>query len=246
VKIDALLEFLERADDYDSYERVVQQLERVITLFGFEYYGVLRQPKPVEDLSSLILCGRWPEGWPEVYAAKKLILSDPTIRYLQVAHRPFRWRHALSLFRTDPHRKRMERMMAEAKKFKLEDGYIFPVHGRTGLLGNMSVSGLLIELRPMELSLFSAFADRAFWRLMEITNKSGELELLANVDTQLTKRELEVLNYLADGLTSNEMGQILEISSHTVDWYMNGIQDKLKAKNRQHVVATALRMGLIG
>jgi LuxR family transcriptional regulator, quorum-sensing system regulator SdiA len=163
-----------------------------------------------------------------------------------VAHRPFRWRHALSLFRTDPHRKRMERMMAEAKKFKLEDGYIFPVHGRTGLLGNMSVSGLLIELRPMELSLFSAFADRAFWRLMDITNKSGELELLANVDTQLTKRELEVLNYLADGLTSNEMGQILEISSHTVDWYMNGIQDKLKAKNRQHVVATALRMGLIG
>jgi hypothetical protein len=29
-------------------------------------------------------------------------------------------------------------------------------------------------------------------------------------------------------MTSNEMGATLGLSAHTVDWYMNGIQDKLQ------------------
>jgi LuxR family transcriptional regulator len=65
------------------------------------------------------------------------------------------------------------------------------------------------------------------------------------MDTRMTRREMEVLNYLADGLTSNEISKILKISNHTVDWYMNGIQDKLNAKNRQHVVALSFRLGLV-
>ena len=46
-------------------------------------------------------------------------------------------------------------------------------------------------------------------------------------------------------MTSNEMGATLGMSAHTVDWYMNGIQEKLHARNRHHVVAIAFRLGLI-
>ena len=56
---------------------------------------------------------------------------------------------------------------------------------------------------------------------------------------------MEALNYLADGMTSHEIARVLKISNHTVDWYMNGIQEKLKAKNRHHVVALSFRLGLI-
>jgi LuxR family transcriptional regulator len=56
---------------------------------------------------------------------------------------------------------------------------------------------------------------------------------------------MEVLNHLAEGMTSMEISRMLKISNHTVDWYMNSIQDKLNAKNRQHIVAIAFRNGLI-
>jgi LuxR family transcriptional regulator len=56
---------------------------------------------------------------------------------------------------------------------------------------------------------------------------------------------MEVLSHLADGMTSIEISRLLKISNHTVDWYMNSIQDKLKARNRQHIVAIAFRNGLI-
>jgi hypothetical protein len=39
---------------------------------------------------------------------------------------------------------------------------------------------------------------------------------------------METLEYLGYGMTSNEMGATLGLSAHTVDWYMNGIQDKLQ------------------
>ena len=76
----------------------------------------------------------------------------------------------------------------------------------------------------------------------------GEAEALDSptlMETPLTRRELEILHYLADGMTSIEISKLLSISNHTVDWYMNGIQDKLKAKNRQQAVALAFRYGLI-
>jgi LuxR family transcriptional regulator len=56
---------------------------------------------------------------------------------------------------------------------------------------------------------------------------------------------MEILHYLAEGMTSMEISKHLKISNHTVDWYMNGLQDKLRAKNRQQAVALAFRYGLI-
>jgi len=56
---------------------------------------------------------------------------------------------------------------------------------------------------------------------------------------------MEVLSLLADGMTSNEIARELQISSHTVDWYINVIQEKFGAKNRQHVIAMAFRLGLV-
>lgn len=245
MSVNQIIQFLVVADECRSPEEVVVELEKLLRVYRFDYYGLLRHPKPHENPMKLVLVGRWPDRWPETYIAKKFVLIDPTIRYLAQAQKGFRWRDTIAAFRNDPHRKRMERMMGESIRFGLEDGYIFPIHGRQGLLGNMTLGGKPVDLSPVEMSLFDAVAKKAFWRLLELKKETDELDAAASVDTKMTRREMEVLNYLADGMTSNEISKVLQISNHTVDWYMNGIQDKLNAKNRQHVVALALRLGLI-
>lgn len=244
MNINQLLHFLVVADECRSATEIVAELEKLVAAYGFDYYGLVRQPKPDENPLELVLCGRWPEGWPQMYIAKKYVLIDPTIRYLSQAQSGFRWRDTAHAFRADPHRKRMERMLMDGMRFGLLDGYIFPVHGRTGLLGNMTVGGKPIDLSPIEISLFDAVAKKAFWRMLELT-REGDVSSAKAIDSRMTRREMEVLSYLADGLTSIEISKILKISNHTVDWYMNGIQDKLNAKNRQHVVALAFRLGLV-
>ena len=140
-----LVNFLGLIDEMKTRGEIVQEFERVLDLYGFDYYGIVRQPKPNENPLSLLLAGRWPDGWPQIYIKKKYVIIDPTIRYLGHAQRGFRWRDTVVAFRSDPHRKRMERMMVEARGHGLHDGYIFPVHGRRGLLGNMTLGGRVVR-----------------------------------------------------------------------------------------------------
>ncbi|MCR9139805.1 MAG: LuxR family transcriptional regulator [Alphaproteobacteria bacterium] len=245
MKIKSVIEFLEAVDDLSTQGEVIDLPEGVLETYGFEYYGVIRQPGPSDDPLSLVLTGRWPEGWPVRYMRKRYVLIDPNIRYLGHAQKGFKWSDSIPAFRNDPHRRRMQRMMIDAYKYGLESGYMFPVHGRRGLLGVLALGGKPVDLSRFEMIQFDALAKAAFWRLLELTDPLVSEELTSAVDVQLTRREMESLSFLADGMTSNEIAAVLDLSNHTVDWYMNAVQVKLKAKNRHHAVAIAFRLGLI-
>jgi LuxR family transcriptional regulator len=245
VNIHTLIQLLVVLEECKKQEAVINELERVVRSYGFEYFGLLRHLKQTPDPLRLVLAGRWPEKWPQNYISKKYVLTDPTVRYLAFTQRPFRWKDSLVAFRRDSHHRRMEQMMSDAGNHGLHDGYIFPIHGRRGILGSLSIGGKPVDLSPVEISLLDAIARKAFWRLLDLRGESQSLEGASGVDPQLTRREMEILQYLAEGLTSMEISKLLNISNHTVDWYMNGLQDKLKAKNRQQAVALAFRHGLI-
>lgn len=245
MNIQAIVQFLILAGEARTSDELAHTLDSLLSTYGFRFYGLRLHQKPHHDTIGTALLGRWPEGWRTIYSNRKYVLIDPTIRMLSIAQRPFRWKDAVFALKGDPHRPRMDRMMQEASRFGLEDGYVVPVHGRNGLLGSMTFGGEPVDLSPAELAMFEAAGKLAFWHLLSLQGQAGALEEAANVDTQLTRREMEVVLLLADGMTSHEIAKALSISNHTVDWYINGLQEKLKANNRQHVVALAFRLGLV-
>ena len=245
MKIQSIVQFLILVGEARTDEELAHTLESLLSRYGFQFYGLRLHQKPHHDTVGSALLGRWPEGWSAIYTGRKYVLIDPTIRMLSIAQRPFRWKEAMLALKGDAHRPRMDRMMQEASRFGLVDGYVVPVHGRNGLLGSMTIGGGPVDLSPAELAMFEAAGKLAFWHILELRGQAGPLLEAANVDTQLTRREMEVVLLLADGLTSHEIAKELTISNHTVDWYINGLQEKLKAKNRQHVVALAFRLGLV-
>ncbi len=62
---------------------------------------------------------------------------------------------------------------------------------------------------------------------------------------ELTKREHEVLELLAEGLSNRSIAYRLEISEHTVKFHVNSILRKLGAQSRTEAVVRATRSGLI-
>ncbi|WP_420317833.1 response regulator [Ekhidna sp.] len=62
---------------------------------------------------------------------------------------------------------------------------------------------------------------------------------------QLTKRELEVLNDISDGLKSQEIAEKLFISERTVEAHRGNIMKKLSAKNMAELIKKAMNLGLI-
>lgn len=61
----------------------------------------------------------------------------------------------------------------------------------------------------------------------------------------LTERETQVLVELRRGLTSSEIGSILELSEHTVKTHLKAIFSKLHAADRTEAVAAGFQLGYL-
>ena len=61
----------------------------------------------------------------------------------------------------------------------------------------------------------------------------------------LTEREREILQLIAEGKTSREIAELLNLSSSTVDTHRGHIMEKLDLHNPYEVVLYAVRKGLI-
>jgi len=67
----------------------------------------------------------------------------------------------------------------------------------------------------------------------------------AELDEQLTAREQEVLELLAEGLSNEEIADRLVISRHTVARHRENLMRKLGQHNRSELVKYAIRKGMI-
>jgi DNA-binding NarL/FixJ family response regulator len=74
-------------------------------------------------------------------------------------------------------------------------------------------------------------------------------KLLSRDTTQrmpsLSKREREIMDLLAQGLTGEDVAERLVLSSETVKTHIRNAMSKLEAHTRVHAVAIALRQGFI-
>lgn len=61
----------------------------------------------------------------------------------------------------------------------------------------------------------------------------------------LSTRNEQVLLALADGLSNEEIGAELHLSTKTIKCYVKELLDRLGARNRTHAVALAYHHGLL-
>jgi two-component system NarL family response regulator len=64
-------------------------------------------------------------------------------------------------------------------------------------------------------------------------------------EPELTQRQAEILQLVAQGLSNKELGERLSVSEHTVKYHMGEILQRLHLKNRDQAVEYAIRKGLI-
>ena len=126
-----------------------------------------------------------------------------------------------------------------------EDEHVFPVL-RAGAL-----SYLLKDIRPRELAesirkaargesvLHSRVAARMIQEVREAKRK------VPPAFAELTPRELEVLQLLADGQTNTGIAEQLVLSEKTVRGYISNILSKLHLEDRTQIAVFAWQQGLM-
>ena len=92
----------------------------------------------------------------------------------------------------------------------------------------------------------AALSPQMAGKLLDVTNQLlRHEELLSARKPTLTGREIEVLELVAQGNTSREIGALLFISENTVKNHIRNILDKLGLHSRNEAVLYAVREDLI-
>lgn len=98
-----------------------------------------------------------------------------------------------------------------------------------------------------EVSLGGAPMSRSVAQLVlsELRASGSQNTPATGVQRPLTRREIEIVEYLARGLSYENVGTALGISSNTVRTHVRSIYDKLVVASKTEAVMAALRLGLL-
>jgi LuxR family quorum sensing-dependent transcriptional regulator len=237
--LDQTLQHIRDLDRAHSPGEVCAILLRAVGQFGFQ--NVLAGSIPVPGLSrrqqeAHVLLHEWPVEWSERYFSKGYLYRDPTIRRVTAGIEPFLWSELEGLD-DDP---AAQRVMDEATDFRLHDGFTVPLITLDGEVAGFSLAGPRIELPAQGRGMLTLLATYALAKTMLIRDRAQQQQAVV-----LSKREVEVLQWAAEGKTEWEIGAILGISEHTSEKFLRSARAKLSAVNRTHAVAEAIRLGLI-
>lgn len=78
-----------------------------------------------------------------------------------------------------------------------------------------------------------------------VLQKIARGELGASATAKLSRRELEIVTYVARGLSNRSIGEALNLSENTVRNHLRNILEKLGFDNRVQVATFALETGLV-
>ena len=65
------------------------------------------------------------------------------------------------------------------------------------------------------------------------------------IKSLVTQREMEILSLISKGLTSQEIGEVLYISQHTVLSHRKNLIEKLDVRNSAHMIMRCVELGML-
>lgn len=214
---------------------VIRFMKRVADAYGSRSFMVLNLPPTTSrELSANTIITNWPPELMSLFDREGLMQTSLAFSRLRRSTTPFAFN--LETMKPDTMVQRVRDLFL---RFGIVRGAYFPVHDVAGARGAVSFAGSSAMFSHQQMMELMYISIHVFQRLSEIRN----LEI--RPADLLSDREIDCLNWTSAGKTSAEIADILGLSEHTVNHYLNRAARKLDSVNRTQAVAKALRLGLI-
>jgi LuxR family quorum-sensing transcriptional regulator LasR len=178
--------------------------------------------------------------WRARYDAERFAYVDPTVGHCLISNLPIVWEP--EAFATKGGRILYE----EACAVGMRTGVTLPIHGPNGEVGLLSLAS---DAAPGEkftreiahgMADLTLIRDYSFAASVPFSHPTGGEEV-----PRLTRRELEVLNWVMAGKSSWEISMITRCSEATVNFHLANVRQKFNVTTRQQAVVKAIALGLI-
>jgi DNA-binding CsgD family transcriptional regulator len=236
----AFQEFIAQNTGPIGKEVLFQNLGTFLGRYGIEFYGYQIMATHLRRLN-------WQDGFvfnnltPEFLALVRARGYDShAIIASSVAHReePYFWSQVRSFVQLTP---QQIEYLGFLKSYGFRDGITVPIFGANGSVALVAGCSVTQDLRIgpddlLDLQLVSAFVHKRYLQMFG----ASDVEL-----PRLTKREREVLGWMAQGKSTGVIASIMGVSEHTVDTLTRRTFQKLGVNDRISAVLKAVGAGLV-
>ena len=238
-----LSDFIEDSNRAKSPESVLALMERAASDLGFDRYAY----SALTGHERYEACGNppptvahnYPEAWHAYYFAHDYQHIDPVITLAPDIEQPFLWDSLNDAYDLD---RAQLKVLREARESGLRDGVGVPLHGPRGSVCLVTFAASEGHPNPgPKLPMLDVLAAQ-FHSAYSVVGRTEEKRDRGSL---LSLRERECLQWIARGKTSGDVGIILQISEHTVNYHVKNALHKLDANTRILAVVKAISYGLI-
>lgn len=204
---------------------------------GFEYCAFgMKLPLPLAT-PQIVLRNDYSESWRAQYEAQGYLGVDPVVQHGLRSDASIIW--SSELFGEAPD------LWDDANAHGLSHGIGQARRLGNGTVGMLNLSRSADRINLVEASELSLELEMMTEMLVVTEARMATQRHIPETLAQLNLREKEVLQWTADGKTSSEIGQILSISTATVNFHINKALVKLNAVNKTQAAVKAVVLGLL-
>jgi DNA-binding CsgD family transcriptional regulator len=178
--------------------------------------------------------------WRKHYEANRFSRIDDLLRSGLASKAPTTWTRFREERALRPDR---ARIYHHAREFKLLDGFYLPIHQPDGSM--LGVSMMSHEKLPTDLGTLSMLHMLSANYALRAETLSGMSRQRDQTGPKLTERQIECLQWVADGKSSWEIGEILRLSEHTVNEHLAAARRRLGMKTTTQAVIYAVTRGWV-
>jgi DNA-binding CsgD family transcriptional regulator len=230
---DGLDALLKATSEQDLFKQVAGAARNM----GFEYcaYGI-RMPVPVSR-PRVAMFNNYSSKWQECYDSRGYLQVDPTVQHALKSSLPVVWSNQLFM--------QAREMWEDARSHGLRVGWAQASRDPAGAVGLLTLAR---SAEPLTRSELDANQAKMAWLAQYTHAAMARLltpKLAPETQVALTSREKEVLRWTAEGKTSYEISQILDVSERTVNFHVNNAVAKLGTSNKTQAAVKATALGML-
>lgn len=227
------VKFVQAMDRASNAAVVQQSFQKLIEQLGFAYVVCARLPPGrLLEPQSALMC-TWPDEFADAYDAHGYAEHDPILRAVVRVRYAVDWPQVLGGRRLT---REGATVMEHASRVGMRFGLAVPITETRGNAGFVSLSGPNPCPDARCRSALTLVSIYVYHRLRALAAASG-------TGQRLSRRELEVLRWIAKGKSDWQIGRILAISAKTVNYHTENVKRKFGVATRMQAVVSAIQRG---
>lgn len=235
VDFNYVIKYIEEIKNISDIDILADHFTKTIRGLGFHKHITSSVVDLAAPPANSILISKYPQEWLDRYIDENYCDFDEVVKSAFNQSTPYIWRD----LKRD---KKNQQIFSESSEFGIVRGITIPIFVEGFYPSTVNIAGDDMDIPEENFHALHLISIHYHDLILKIkTHSKDETHKII----KLTKRQKECLQWAAVGKSYNDIGDILSISSRTVQFHISNTMKKFGVVTHEQAIAKATSMGIV-